>query len=474
VAPSGSTKNWGLQAKRKARTVVRLMSHHDRGPEMQCSVLVDVELDPSATVEEMERMIFEAGLRAMRQALTEAIGGAEAAHPTCPHCGGNASCSEGTVRRRVLTRFGRVVVGLRRRRCAACGRRFRPAVACFATLGRSAVTAALAEGCVLAGTSWPYATAAQVLRRLSGAQVSAETVRRLCNVRGDQEASRQQAAADQLVAPTAADVRAERAQAALQPFQPPAPCPPARLLVGLDGGWIPSRDQDGGMEGKVAVVATGSIPVGKHGRHRLTPRRYVATFASSEAVGALTYAAAVAVGGDTAPEQLVLGDGADWIKTEADLHFPDAVGILDWAHVARALHKAIRAACPGPNNRDRRRDLHQAIPATLWQGQVDATLRQLQALRPAAPATPVPLLEQAMTYLESQRAWLGDYQTWQARGYPIGSGLIERAVAIVINRRMKRQGMRWRRANATALVTLRVRILNADWDVLDAFSPPAA
>lgn len=34
----------------------------------------------------------------------------------------------------------------------------------------------------------------------------------------------------------------------------------------------------------------------------------------------------------------------------------------------------------------------------------------------------------------------------------------------MINRRMKRQGMRWLRANADALVTLRVLQLNLDWD----------
>lgn len=59
-------------------------------------------------------------------------------------------------------------------------------------------------------------------------------------------------------------------------------------------------------------------------------------------------------------------------------------------------------------------------------------------------------------------AWLGDYATWQAQGYPVGSGLIERAVAIVINWRMKGRGMRWRRHNASAVVALRVRELNAD------------
>jgi hypothetical protein len=30
---------------------------------------------------------------------------------------------------------------------------------------------------------------------------------------------------------------------------------------------------------------------------------------------------------------------------------------------------------------------------------------------------------------------------------------------------MKRQGMRWKRANADAVVALRVRTLNADWEV---------
>ena len=43
------------------------------------------------------------------------------------------------------------------------------------------------------------------------------------------------------------------------------------------------------------------------------------------------------------------------------------------------------------------------------------------------------------------------------------TGIIERAVSWVINRRIKKRGMRWRRRNATALVALRVTFLNTDW-----------
>ena len=90
---------------------------------------------------------------------------------------------------------------------------------------------------------------------------------------------------------------------------------------------------------------------------------------------------------------------------------------------------------------------------------LSATL--LADLLPAG-AEPVAVLDDALTYLATQRDWLGDYGAWQAAGEPVGSGLVERAVAVVINWRMKRRGMRWRRTNATAIVALRVAILNAE------------
>lgn len=48
-----------------------------------------------------------------------------------------------------------------------------------------------------------------------------------------------------------------------------------------------------------------------------------------------------------------------------------------------------------------------------------------------------------------------------------------RAVAIVINWRMKGQCMRWRRHNASAVVALRVRELNVGWEP-DTHSPRLA
>jgi len=58
---------------------------------------------------------------------------------------------------------------------------------------------------------------------------------------------------------------------------------------------------------------------------------------------------------------------------------------------------------------------------------------------------------------------MGDYDHWKQQGYPKGLGIIERAVAMVINRRMKKRGMRGIWGNATSLVALRVDLLNTDW-----------
>ncbi len=109
----------------------------------------------------------------------------------------------------------------------------------------------------------------------------------------------------------------------------------------------------------------------------------------------------------------------------------------------------------------------------LWQGQVEVALIHLQALRPGIASEPIEALEDAITYLHNQRGWMGNYQQWQDAGYPVGSGLVERRVAVVINSRMKRRGMRWLRANATAVVALRVRMLNAQWDAASAKRCPA-
>jgi hypothetical protein len=437
---------------------------------VQVRVSFTIELSASATVDSLEPIILHAGRQAMARALQGACREYEAMVSACPHCASVLLQNDGRDRRVVQCTFGRVELALRLLRCEGCGRRFRPAQAFIDCLAGGNVSAKLRDNAVLAGTSWSYETAAGVLADLCGAKISDETVRRLTNAAGAAEARRQRVAAEGVACPTGERVRKEREALLAGPL--PTAGGPDLLLVGMDGGWVPSRQQKGGMEGKVAVVATEVEDIGR-GRRRLSRRRYVATFGHSQRLGALAYAAAYGLGGEEATRQQVLGDGAGWIKTQADLHFPRALKSLDWGHVERVVHKAIRAALPGNAKRVQRKALHASLPEQLWLGDVEGAIGVLAGLRPPGEGETIAALEGAIGYLEGQRAWLGSYAHWQEEGYAVGSGLVERAVALVINRRMKKQGMRWCGQNADGVVALRTCRLNADWDEYIATHPAA-
>lgn len=431
---------------------------------MEITVPLTVRVEAWMDIDGFEHAVVSSARQAMAQALRALVSASEVLG-ACPACGSGQTRWDETRTRVVLASFGRVEVPVRRVRCRTCGHRHQPSRTVLGSLGQASTTATVRTAAVAAGSSWPFATAARLLGELLGAVISSEQVRQITLAEGAQTAHDQRAAAAAVVAPAADDVRAERARTTERTRRGSraveTPPPPSRLLVGLDGGWVASRDQRGGMEGKVGVVATGVVAIAPD-RHALAPRRYVATFDAAAALGDLTYAAADALGASASPEQVVIGDGAEWISHQARRHFPDATRILDWAHLVRVMVRGVRAACPGAGHRERRRSLYASVTDALWEGQVETATRTLQTLRD--PERPCPALEEALEYLVSQHDWLGSYRAWREAGYPIGSGMIERAVALVINWRMKNRGMRWLRSSASAIVALRVEQLNRDWD----------
>jgi hypothetical protein len=433
---------------------------------MHVQVSLKMELAATASLAEMEQQVQDIGQQAMRTAFKQTIRQWEDQQQACPHCGAKQRRLEGTVRRVIATLFGRVQVPRRRFRCLGCGRRWCPANALFAELMGGTVSRPLQEAAWLAGCSWPYRAASAALKRLTGADISAEEIRLLLNRQGKLRAAQQQAEAQRVCA---------------EPTQPPVAAEQV-LLVGVDGGWVGSREQRGGMEGKVAVVcaqvADLPMPVrsstfswSERGprrppkrRHRLLKRRYVATFGPAQQLGHLAAAAARRVSQAPADHVVLLADGAQWIKTEQGRHFPQATCILDWAHLWREVRHAIGVAARATPLSARARDYQLYLHRTwLWYGQVDQAVHGLGTLATGLPAEPSEAITKAITYLEHQRPWIGSYEHWRKLGYPVGSGMIERAVALVINRRMKKRGMRWCRANATAVVALRTDLLNDDW-----------
>lgn len=467
---------------------------------MRLQVSLILEMNASSTLADLEEEIQQAGHRWMREALKQAVRTFEKEHHVCPHCGGTHVRLEGTLSRTVLTQFGKVSLARQRMRCQDCFRRFQPSAPLWQDLPLARVTPGLADAAVLAGASWPYRQAAQTLARLSGACISAEEIRLLTNRYGSLQAKREERACNK--PEQGVD---EKQQEQVKPEQHPrqkqelsadegeasTPSSPSadRTIIGMDGGWLPCRSQRGGMEGKVAVIASqkqlvraAALPdkeaswyeLQKYmrghphrsvARFRFAKRRYVATFAPASALGRLAAQAVKAL--ERPPqEQVVVADGADWIKQEAQRHFPKATCILDWPHLWRTMIKAVRAVCNFQQHDEQWLSKHLALLREgLWHGQVQQANALLLQWQAEPGGKPIPLLQKAITYLQTQQQWMGSYEQWKQQGYPIGSAIIERAVAVVINRRMKKQGMSWLRPNATAVVTLRAAFLNEEWEL---------
>jgi hypothetical protein len=134
---------------------------------MYVTVSLKIELEATAPLSHLENQIEEAGRAAMKAAFKQAIQQNEQQHTGCPRCGSDQVHTRGTKRRVLLTRFGRVDVPLKRLRCQACCQVFRPAERCLAEVKGHNITPALRDLAALVGSSWPYETAAGVLKRLS-------------------------------------------------------------------------------------------------------------------------------------------------------------------------------------------------------------------------------------------------------------------------------------------------------------------
>ena len=68
-----------------------------------------------------------------------------------------------------------------------------------------------------------------------------------------------------------------------------------------------------------------------------------------------------------------------------------------------------------------------------------------------------------ITYLKNHRHYM-KYDEYLARGYPIGSGIVESACGHVVKDRMEITGARWGISGAEAILKLRSIVKSNDWD----------
>jgi len=188
---------------------------------------------------------------------------------------------------------------------------------------------------------------------------------------------------------------------------------------------------------------------------------YVAAIETAEEFGRRIYLEAVNRGWNRAKQKVVLGDGAEWIRNVAAMHFSDAIHIVDVYHARQHLWEVARVLYP--NDADQQKSwmiVHQKH--LLDEGKIEELVAALRALDHSNPKVLEKICEEA-DYFEKNAERMR-YPKFRLMHLFVGSGVIEAGCKTVIGSRFKQSGMFWTVRGANAVLALRCCHLNSRFE----------
>jgi uncharacterized protein UPF0236 len=288
----------------------------------------------------------------------------------------------------------------------------------------------------------PFAKAAALLARFTGTSVSESSARRLTEAIG-------------LAYEAVQHSEVER----IERDWPEVEGGADKLLLSVDGAFVPLVHGEW-AEVKTLVIGEVGQPTQRDGKTVVPTHShsYFSRVAEAELFQRLTFGELYRRGVEAAEHIALVSDGAEWIQGWIEFHCPEARRILDFPHAAQRICQ-VGEAVLGAEHASLRawqtRQLHQL--------KYEGPERVLESLRTFAAAhLSVPLIAENLAYLEKRVAHM-QYPSFQAEGWPIGSGMVESANKLVVEARLKGAGMHWSRASVNPLLALRTAVCNDRW-----------
>ena len=187
---------------------------------------------------------------------------------------------------------------------------------------------------------------------------------------------------------------------------------------------------------------------------------YVGAIEPAEAFGWRMYAEANRRGIEGYVRVVVLGDGAKWIWGIADLHFPDAIKIVDLYHAKEHLHKLVRALFANQEEQSAKlTDWLEALEA----GKIEELVKKIREVSGLSEDQSEDAETEANYF--SENAEKMRYKKFKGMKLFVGSGVIEAGCKTVIGRRLKQSGMFWSLGGANAIIALRCADLSCNDDM---------
>ena len=167
-------------------------------------------------------------------------------------------------------------------------------------------------------------------------------------------------------------------------------------------------------------------------------------------------------------DRVALTDGAAALQERLRSHLPAFTLVLDIIHVTEYLWDAANAVL-GERHPERTAWVRGHLVALL-SGRTDAVIAALEAAaaEPDLPTARQQAIQRTIGYYRRNAPYM-HYDQYLARGWPIGTGVVEGACGHLVKDRMEQAGMRWTKAGAHAVLDLRAVRLSDNWDAYWAF-----
>ena len=415
-------------------------------------------LDLEAVEMALRSAMHRAGAAALSQLLQFPEPPAEQRTIPCP-CGQQAHYRE-LRRRPLLTVLGEAQVSRPYYLCRHCHAGQHPADRPLDIAGKEC-SPGVRRMQALVGQAAPFDHGREQLKVLAGLQVTTKSVERAAEAIGGHIAQREQ----------------REIQRALLPADlPPLEGEPIPILyIEMDGTGVPMvKKEIAGRPGKIDGLPahTREAKLGcvftqtswdQDGYPIRDPETttYTGAIENAEEFGRRIYAEAWHRGASRAQRKVVLGDGAEWIWNQADLHFPGAEQIVDLYHARQHLWNVARRLHPNQEARQKAwMEIHQK--GLLDQGKIEELVPVLRLIEASLP----PLADKKPSeaaYFEKNAERMR-YPYFRQQHLFVGSGVIEAGCKTVIGSRLKQSGMFWTVRAANAIIALRACHLNGEFE----------
>lgn len=235
------------------------------------------------------------------------------------------------------------------------------------------------------------------------------------------------------------------------------------LYIMTDGAAVNTRveDEKGSTwrENKTVMVFTDKDLIKRKDKsHIITRKEYAAFIGSADEFRKYVWDLAVRNGYGRVERVVLIADGARWIRNMCNDLFPDAVQILDLYHLKENVYTYAKHKF--------RQDASKYVP---WAESVNAKLElgcvdEVIAGLPEGEKLPANVVN-LRSYLKNNREKM-NYPAFKKMGFFVGSGAIESANKVILQRRLKQAGMRWSVPGAQFVLTLRCKVESGLWDRL--------